>query len=300
MVGTFGVIREDVGPGGEDLTHDQRFGVRSDGDPRLRGLHWQAGRELLLVDSAVAKIPVGVELPSRPKRVTDETLWIPVGDNDDDDRIIGPVYRVGVRMSGALIRIRVEKALQFVSEMSVVVGEKRYRVLGKLDGLDPSRLRRLEKMIQGSDRESLRSLSLFPESTGTERSGPYSEPQLHPPRESLPPAAGTILTTIERGVLGSSHVLTFQRRGAASLVNLLEDRGLIRILPSGQIISVSRYEAAFRTMVDSELELDPRGAAQLWETSVGMAGALLDQLAGDGLVEKVSARNYRVKQDAQS
>jgi hypothetical protein len=298
MVGTFGVIHEEIGPGSEDFTHDQRFGARSDGDPRIRGLHWQAGRDLLLVDLTTTKGSIGARLPLRPKRVTDERLWIPVG--DDDDTAVGPVYRVGVRVSGRLLRVRVEKMMRFLPEMTVVVGEYRHRILGKLDGLDPSRLRRLEKMIQGSDLEALEAAALFPEPTGTARSEPRSEPLPEFRSESLPPAARTILATIERGVLGSSHVLAFQRRGAASLVGLLKDRGLILILPSGQIVSASWYKAMSDTLSDWELELDSKTAAKQWNTSVGMAGALLDQLAGDGLVEKVSARNYKVKQDAQS
>ncbi|MEE8440356.1 MAG: hypothetical protein V3S41_01445 [Spirochaetia bacterium] len=294
MIGTFGVILEEIGPGGEDFSHEQRFGARSDGDPRLRELHWQAGRDLLLVDSTPTKTDVNARLPPRPKRVTDERLWIPVG--DDDDNIVGPVYRVGVRISEPLIRVRVDKRMRFVPEMTVVVGKFRYRILGKLDGLDSSSRRRLEKMIQGSHGEALQSPVLFPESTRAARSEPRSEPQT----DSLPPAARTILTTINREALGESHVVTFQRRGAASLLGLLEERGLIRILPSGQIVSASRYEAVCDTLIKSELELDSRGAAKLWNTSVGMAGALLDQLVRDGLVDKVSARYYKGKRDARS
>ena len=294
MVGTFGVFPEELGPGAEDLTHEQRFGARSDGDPRLRKLHWRSGRDLLLVDSTAGKTDISARLPPRPKRVTDERLWIPI--SGDDQRVAGPIYRVGVRDSGPLIRVRAEKTVRFVPEMTVVVGNHRFRILGGLDGLDPSRLRRLEKMIQGSRGEALKSQALFPEPAGAVRSEPQSEPQSEP----LPPAARTILATIERDVLGGSHVVTFERRGAAPLLGLLEERGLIRILPSGQIISASRYQELCDTLVESALELDPKQAAKLWNASVGMAGALLDQLVRDGVVDKVSARYYKVNRDALS
>ncbi|MEE8440689.1 MAG: hypothetical protein V3S41_03135 [Spirochaetia bacterium] len=286
MVGTFGEIPEEVGPGAEDLSHEQRFGDRSRGDRRFRELHWESGRDLLLVDNIHAKTDTNARLPPRPKRANDERLWIPI--SDDDVRVVGPIYRVGVRDSGPLIRVRAEKTVHFVPDMTVVVGKHRSRILGRLDGLDPSRRRRLEKLIQGSHGEALKSSVLFPEFAGAVRS------------DSLPPAARTILATIERGVLGDSHVVTFQRRGAASLLGLLEERGLIRILSSGQIISASRYQELCDTLVGSELELDPRQAAKLWNASVGMAGALLAQLVRDGMVDKVSARYYKVNRDAQS
>ena len=292
MIGTFGVIPEDVGPADEDLTHEQRFGVRSDGDPRLRGLQWQAGRDLLLVDSTAAKKNISARLPPRPKRVTDERLWIPLS---DDDTVVGPVYRVGVRVSGPLVRVTAERLVRFVPEMTIVVGTDRYRILGRLDGLDPSRLRWLEKMIQGSPGETLRSGTLFPEPAPDRRSEPPSGPYLEPVTGALPPAAKTILATIEREALGNSHVVTFQRRGAAALLNLLEERGLIRVLPSGQIVSASRYQKLCDTLVDLEVEFSPRQAAKLWNASVGMASALLDQLARDRMVDKVSGRYYKVK-----
>ncbi len=292
MIGTFGVILEEIDPGGEDYTHEQRFGARSGGDPLLRGLQWQAGRDLLLVDSTAAKTGISSRLPPRPKRVTDERLWIPVS---DDDTVVGPVYRVGVRVSGPLVRVRAERVVRFVPEMTIVVGTERYRILGRLDGLDPSRLRRLEKMIQGARGETLRSGTLFPEPAPVRRSEPPSGPHPEPATGALPPAAKTILATIGREALGNSHVVTFQRRGAAALLNLLEERGLIRVLPSGQIVSASRYQGLCDTLVDLEAEFSPRQAAELWNASVGMAGALLDQLAGDGLVDKVSGRYYKVK-----
>lgn len=182
--------------------------------------------------------------------------------------------------------------MRFVPEMMVVVGKLRYRVLGGLGGLDPSRLRRLEKMIQGSRGEALRSLTLFPD--------PARDLRSEPPANPLPPAARTILATIEQDVPGGSHVVTFERRGAAPLLGLLEERGLIRILPSGQIVSVPRYQELYDALVESGLEPDSREAAKLWNTSIGMAGALLDQLARDGMVDKVSARYYKVNRNAQS
>lgn len=289
------MIPEETGPGVEDLSHEQRFGARSDGDSRLRAFDWRSGRDLLLIDITSTTTSANAKLPPRPKRVTDERLWIPI--SDDDDRVIGPIYRVGVRDSGLLVRVRAEKTVRFVSEMTVVVGKRRFRILGGLDGLDPSRLRRLEKMIQGSHGEALKSLTLFPEPAGAMRLEPQSEPQLEPQSEPLPPAARTILATIERDVPGSSHVVTFERRGAAPLLGLLEERGLIRILPSGQIISASLYQEFRDTLVESGLELDSKQAAKLWNASVGMAGALLDQLARDGTVDKVSARYYKVNRD---
>ncbi|MCK4515868.1 MAG: hypothetical protein KAU31_11450 [Spirochaetaceae bacterium] len=289
MVGAVGVIPEDVGPGAEDLSHDQRFGVQNDGDPRLQELHWRSGRDLLLVDVTSPGTDTSTLLPPRPKRVTDERLWIPV--SDDDERVVGPIYRVGVRVSDPLIRVRAAEVVHFIPEMTVIVGIRRFRILGRLDGLDPSRRRQLEKMIQGSHGTALKSQALFPEPARASRSEPPSEPS----SGSLPPAARTILAAIEGEALGNSHVVAFQRRGAAALLSLLEKRGLIRILPSGQIVSASRYQELCDTLGDLELEFNRRQAAKLWNASVGMAGALLDQLARDRMVDKVSSRYYKVK-----
>lgn len=286
MIGTFGVIPEDVGSGDEELSHEQRFGARSDGDRRLQTLHWRSGRDLLLVDVVPPGPETNTMLPPRPKRVTDERLWIPVG--VDGERVTGPVYRVGVRVSGSLIRVRAAETVRFIPDMTVIVGTQPFCILGKLDGLDPSRRRQLGKMIQRSQGGALKSQALFP------------EPVRNPRSDSLPPAARTILATIEGGALGNSHVVTFQRRGASGLLSLLEERGMIRILPSGQIVSASRYQELCDTLVDLELEFDRRQAAKLWNASVGMAGALLDQLARDRMVDKISGHYYKVKRDVQS
>ena len=222
---------------------------------------------------------------------------MPVG--DDDERAIGPVYRVGVRVSGSLIRVRAAETVRFIPEMTVIVGTQRFCLLGKLDGLDPSSRRQLGKMIQRSHGADLKSQALFPEPVRALRSEPPSWPHPEPVTGALPPAAKTILATIEGEPLGNSHVVTFQRRGAAGLLSLLEERGLIRLLPSGQIVAASRYQELCDTLVDFEQEFNPRQAAKLWNASVGMAGALLDQLARDRLVDKVSARYYKVKRDVQ-
>ena len=286
MIGEFGTIEEDIGADAEGLTHEQRFGVRGGDDPRFCELRWRSGRDLLLLEIAPAGVDTNVTLPPRPKRVTGTKLWLPV--RDDDEQAVGPIYQVGVEVSGPLLRARAEMTVRFVSEMTVVVGERRAVVLGRIDGLDPSRRRQLEKMIQRSKGEGLRSQVLFPERAGVLRS------------PALPPAAKTILATIEREPLGASHVLPYQRRGATSLVELLEERGMIRILPSGQIVSDSRYQELCDALADPDAEYDPRGAATIWRTSVGMAAALFDLLARDGMVDKVSARNYKVKRDVQS
>ena len=293
MIGMFGVIPEDIGPGDEGLSHEQRFGARGDGDPRLRALKWRSGRDLLLVDVVHPGTDTSTPLPPRPRRMTDERLWMPIG--DDDERVVGPIYRVGVRVSGSLIRARAAEVVRFIPEMTVVVGTQRFCILGSLDGLAPSRLRRLEKMIQGSQGMALKSQVLFPEPVRARRSEPPLGPHPEPATSALPPAAKTILATIEGEALGNSHVVTFQRRGAAGLLNLLEERGLIRILASGQIVSASRYQELCDTLGDLELEFNRRQAAKLWNASVGMADALLDQLARDRMVDKVPGRYYKVK-----
>jgi len=299
MIGTFGTIEEDIGADAEGLTHEQRFGVRDDSDPRFSDLQWRSGRDLLLLEIGPAGVDTSVTLPPRPKRVTGNRLWVPL--RNDDEQAVGPIYQVGVEASGPLLRVRAETTVRFVSEMTVVVGEvraettvrfvsemtvvvgeRRAVVLGQIDGLDPSSRRQLEKVIQRSKRDGLSSQVLFPERTGALRS------------PSLPPAATTILATIEREPLGTSHVLPYQRRGATSLVNLLEERGMIRVFPSGQIVANSRYQELCDALDDPNVEYDSRRAATIWKTSVGMAAALLDQLARDGMVDKVSARNYKV------
>jgi hypothetical protein len=286
MIGSFGIIPESIGAGAEDLSHRQRFGSRG-GDPRLREFHWQRGRDLLLVDITSAEAETHANLPSRPKRLTEEQLWIPV--SDTETRIVGPIYRIGSRAVGSLIRIRAETDVYFLPDLFVVLAARRARVLGAIDGLDPSRRRQMEKVIRSSRACDLNPATLFPEPPGTT-----------PPVTSvdgLPPAAKTILTTIEQSLLGTSHVLSFQRRGAGGLVNLLENRGLIRVLPSGQIIASARYVQLRETLSDPELDFDPKQLSKLWGTSTGMAGALLDSFALDGMLDRVSARHYKRRGD---
>ena len=289
MVGSFGVIGEDVGADAGDLTHRQRFGARGR-DPRLRKLRWQSGRDVLLVQSTHSESDTNATLPPRPRRLADERLWIPV--SDADSRVVGPTYRIGSQVVGSLIRIRAEKDVQFLPDLVVIVGSRRARVLGAIDSLDPSGRRQLEKVISVSRESDLDGRALFP--------GIPGDPGTDPPMGGLPPAAKTILTTIEQDMLGTSHVLSFQRRGAGGLVNLLEDRGLIRVLPSGQIISSGRYRELRETLAEPGLSLDPSHASKLWGTSVGMAGALLDAYALDGMIERVSARHYERLRDDQA
>ena len=176
----------------------------------MRSLRWIVGRDLLMFSSASdAEV---VRLPSRPKRLDDEQLWFPVSHRNA--AIVGPVYPVGLRVSGPLLRVLCAEDVRFVCGADVRVSGEPARILGSLDAADPSRLRWLERKMHGLRADRLDSLDLL------------SDNSRKTSRNDLSPAATTMCSTIERDPVGAHHAAEFERKGARGILTVLEDRGL--------------------------------------------------------------------------
>lgn len=266
MVGIFGTIDEKV-EGRRDLSHADRFGR-----PPFTSLPWRAGRDLLLLDADPGRDRVD-GVPRRPMHRTDAELWFPA---HDAGGVVGPVHPVGVRAAGPLIRCRAAAPVRFVPGALARLGELRTFVLLELDGLDPSRVRHLARVLAGAEGltpEALARVMAVRLGRDVDAAG------------QLPPAARTILRQVAGSPLGTHHERAYERRGASPLVRLLQERALIVVLPDGQLVDRERLEEMARSLQSSPAEASPQQAAGLWRTSVGMARALLKQMRTEGLLD---------------
>ncbi len=274
MTGLFGDIDEPHNEGKSHFSHADRFGATS-----FVRLKWRRGRDLLLIEAAdVGNGCIGT-FPGLPRLTSESSLWFPVAASSR--RKTGPVYSVGVRSKGSLLRARSSLPVQFVPGALTVVGSRRAIVLCELDGSDASqqrqRLRFLKKgEISRETLETMLAVSRNPRSVrakdvhSDEDAGRTNEPF-----RRMPPAARTILNQIRSAPLGESHIAPFERRGAGALMETLVERELVIVLSSGQIVDADRLEHLRRDAGRHGLPRSPREAAERWRTSVGTARALL-------------------------
>jgi len=244
-------VEESVEPD-RDLTHTQRFaGLKP-------AMNWLEGRDLRLGSgprpTGLPRSPLGTGPTSR--------LWIPP--SHSTTAVTGPVYDVRVSRATGARRVTAGLTIHYVPEIVVELDGERFRVAGSLDGLDPSSISRLRRLLNRGVAESA---VLFPLKTST----------IHP--ETLPPAAKTILRRIESEPVGSLHVREFERRGASHLVDTLARRGDVIILDLGLLVSAEALEAMRSTLPPGpEGNRSAREFAAEWHVSVGVGRQILKVL----------------------
>lgn len=278
-------IEESVSPGDSQMSHDERFFRAASSE--VRELPWRTGRELLLCDDATIVEPHGrFRLPRSPRSGSRVPLWIPLAGETRPQS--GPVYQVVAAGALHLDRVRAESSVHYLPDLIVVLGSRRRRVLGSLDRLNPSALRHLERSL-GKAVLRASAAELFPTDDVPDAT-----------TESLPPAARTILDTIQDAATGTVHVASFEKRGAGPLISLLEQGGHITVFRSGLIISRSTEEK-LRLLLQSQADapdgrdhIDPRTAAALWQCSVGLARELLEDFARQGLLDRQAGGKYKM------
>lgn len=298
MTGTFGVLAEPIEVQEADLTYEQRFGSADFADRvRRAGLRWHTGTDLLLLAAVSAAELSRAKLPSRPIGTPDTGMWIPARVADESPT--GPVYRVRVRVRGALLRLGSDVRVPFLPGMIVALGEERCTVLGRLNGLDASRRARCERLLR---RGIVTPGALFPHDAIPDTDAVPGHGDTGDPHGDslsvLPPAAGTILDDIMRQAPGARHLGNYSRRGAVPLIRMLSAAGLVSVLPDGQIVAEAHHARLVTILAGLPGPFDPRDAAKAWGTTVGTARALLGRYATEGLVDRVPGGGYKVRQDA--